>query len=85
LKHGIGILRPAWILSVNINFYDKYLKLLADAAIICIAREITQRSHEISGFREGRVIEVQAPARHNSEALEKGLWVIKGILIEGSD
>jgi hypothetical protein len=30
------------------------------AVIMCIAKEIPQRSHEINGFREGQMLEVYA-------------------------
>jgi len=83
LNHGIGILQAFWTASLDKNFFCKYLQLLSNAVVICIAREIPQRSHEIGGFTEGQVLEAQVQAWHNSKALEKGLWVIKDILIQG--
>ena len=83
LNNGIGILKEGWILSVNLNPHDDYLQVLANVVTICIVREIPQKSQEISGFMEGQLIETRALARHNTEALEKGLWVIKDIVIDG--
>jgi hypothetical protein len=75
--------QAAWVLSLELDFYDQYVQVLVNAVLICIAREIPEGSHEISGFREGQILEAHARARHNSEALEKGLWIIKDIIIKG--
>jgi len=82
LNHGIGILEAARVLALELDSYDEYVQVLVNAVRICIAREIPEGSHEINGFREGQILEVHARARHNSEALKKGAWVITDIQIQ---
>jgi hypothetical protein len=70
LNHGIAILRTVRVSLLN--FDRRYVMALANAVIICISREI-ETSKEMTGFMEGQLIEAQTDARHNSEALEKGI------------
>jgi hypothetical protein len=79
LNNGIAFLR---IVRVSLlNFDPRYVSTLVSAVTICISREI-ESSREMSGFTEGQLIEAQVQARHNSEALEKGVRLIRDIAME---
>jgi len=81
LNHGITILRRAWIKDNTVVRHIDYARSLVDAVILCITREFEIPDEK--GFTEGQIHEAEAHRWHNSEALEKGLSLIKEIMIQG--
>ena len=79
LNNGIAFLRTVRVSLLN--FDPRYVSALVSAVTICISREI-ESSREMSGFTEEQLIEAQVQARHNSEALEKGVRLIRDIAME---
>lgn len=79
LNHGISILQRSWI-TTSFSHDPVLLQTLVNAIIICIAREINS-SEVTTGLSEGQLLEAEIEARHNSEALEKGLSLVKDILM----
>jgi hypothetical protein len=79
LNHAISIMQRSWITTSSFD-NPVQSQLLYNAIIICIAREI-DRSKEMRVLSEGQLLEAEAEGRHNSEALELGLCLVKDILM----
>jgi hypothetical protein len=82
LNHGIAILRTVTVTLVYFRqlYNQVFVRALGNAVIICISREI-ERSKELSGFREGQLLEAQMQAENNSEALAMGVRLVRDIIM----
>ena len=77
LNNGIAILAKQMMSQLDVSNRSYGIRL-CNALTICISRE-KKRPTEMSGFTEGQLVEAEIQARHNCEALEKGIRLIRDL------